>query len=591
MTMPRLTKSPPSRLLANALAACRTGLVAVAGFSLGINLLMLTAPLYMLQVFDRVISGRSVDTLLYLTLIAAVALVALALLEVTRTGLMVRLGVWLDQRLGGAVLEASLARGLARGEDASVQGLRDLSALRAFLTGPAVFPVLDSPWTPIFIAVIFLLHPTLGWLALAGAVVLLGFALANELATRGPLERANDASIKALDRAEAATRNADVVHSMGMAANVIGHWRRRNDETIALQARASRLSGGITAASKFFRMFLQIGLLGVGAWLVLAGELTPGAMIAASILMARALAPVDAAIASWRSVVGARHAYRRLKRLLAEAREDDPTMKLPAPKGRLGVEQLTYAHPGASEPTLRNIAFRLEPGESVGLIGPTAAGKTTLARLLVGNLAPFAGQVRLDGADVASWSRADLGPRLGYLPQDVELFSSTVRDNIARMGEGTPEAVIQAARQVGVHEMILALPDGYETEIGEGGAILSGGQRQRIALARAVFGDPSFVVLDEPNSSLDQEGDAALVQTMRALKKRGASLVIVTHRPSILRAVDKILLLEDGAVAMFGPREEVLPKVTGLAPAQAPGRPLTLDKRPLTVDKRMKSHA
>ncbi len=561
MTTDRALAPQEQPLLARTMASCRKGMLAVAGFSLFINLLMLTAPLYMLQVFDRVIAGRSTDTLLYLTLIAALALVALGALEAVRNGVMVALGGWLDRRLGGAALEASVAAGLHR--NPSVQGLRDLAVFRGFLTGPSVFPILDAPWTPIFIAFVFLLHPMLGWLALAGAAILFALAAINDLATRSIMRRANEASIGAMRQAEAAARNADAVHSMGMMQALQANWRKRNEESIALQGSAGRRGGAIAAASKSFRLFLQIGLLATGAWLVLGGEITPGAMIAASILMARALAPVEGAINSWRSVLAARDAYRRIGLLLDEAPSLSASMPLPAPEGALLIDKLTYAHAGAAEPALRNVEFALSPGECLGLIGPTATGKTTLARLLVGNLRPLAGHVRLDGADVAAWAADDLGRYIGYLPQDVELFAGTVRENIARMAAGAPEEVIAAAQLAGVHEMILRLPHGYETEIGDGGSILSGGQRQRVALARAVFGDPTLIVLDEPNASLDQDGDQALIRTMTSLKQRGATVVMVTHRPSILRAVDKILVLGDEGTRMFGPRHEILPKVAG----------------------------
>ncbi len=565
-------------LFARALASCRAGMIAVGGFSLCINLLMLTAPLYMLQVFDRVIAGRSTDTLLYLTLIAGFALIVLGVLEAVRAGVMTKLGFWLDRRLGAVTLETSVSASLGREQGPSIQGLRDLTVIRNFVTGPAVFSILDAPWTPIFVGVIFLMHPLLGWLALAGAVVLFSLAAVNELATRSLLQRANVASVGALNRAEAAARNADVARSMAMMPALVRHWQKRNDESLSLQGRASRRGGAITAASKSFRLFLQISLLAAGAWLVLGAEITPGVMIAASILMARALAPVEGAINSWRSVVAARQAYGRVRELLADATEGEAAMPLPAPTGELSLENLTYAHPGANEPVLRNVGFQLRPGESLGLVGPTATGKTTLARLLIGNLRPLAGHVRLDSADVAGWDANDLGRHVGYLPQDVELFAGTVRENIARMSTGAPEDVIRAAQLAGVHEMILRLPNGYETEIGDGGAILSGGQRQRIGLARAIFGGPKFVVLDEPNASLDLDGDRALIKTMKQLQQDGVTLVIATHRPSILRQVDKILVLGDGGGTSFGSREEIMPKIAGQLAGPISASPLTLSE-------------
>lgn len=558
-------KETTNPLLKDALAACRGGFVAVALFSLCINLLMLTVPLYMLQLFDRVLASRSTETLILLTVIAVAAVLTLAALEVVRTNALVRISTWLDRKLGGPVLTCSIAASLRQGKDPSVQGLRDLSTFRTFLTGPAIFPILDSPWTPIFIAIVFVLHPLLGWIALGGALVLFALAVSNELATRNLMLLSGGSSIKALHQAEAAARNADVIEAMGMMPNLVRRWHRQNTETLALQARASNRSGGITALSKFARLCLQIGMLGAGAWLVILGEITPGVMIAATILMGRALAPVEQAIGAWRSTIAARDAYHRVKRQLDETPPRGEAMLLPAPSGRLTVEGLAFVYPGASEPVLKGITFDLGPGEAMGLIGPSAAGKTTLARLLIGNFQPRAGHVRLDEVDVAQWEPEDLGRHIGYLPQDVELFSGTVHLNIARMGEADPESVIEAARLAGVHEMVLRLPKGYETEIGEGGTALSGGERQRIALARAVYGTPRFVVLDEPNASLDQTGEESLLKAIDTLKKRGVTVVVIANRPSILRHVGKILILRNGTVQTFGARDEVIAQLTGPA--------------------------
>jgi len=549
-------------ILRQALAACRGGFVAVVVFSLFINVLMLTAPLYMLQIFDRVIASRSEDTLLYLTLIAGVALLTLAALEITRSRIMVGLSSWLDKRLSGTVLVGSIGLSVAAAGAPSIQGLRDLSTVRTFLAGPGMFPILDAPWTPIFIAVIFLMHPVLGWLALGGAVVLFGLAVANELTTRDLLRRSGGASMVALRQAESAVRNAHVIKAMGMTPNLVGRWHAKNAEMLDLQSRASARAGAITAMSKFIRQGLQVGMLGAGAWLVLGGEITAGMMIAGSILMSRALAPVEQAIGSWNSAIATRSAYERVRNQLATTPVGGSEMALPRPEGRLTVEGVTYFHPGAQEATLRNVSFRLEPGEVLGLIGPTAAGKSTLAAMLLGIAKPRVGHVRLDGADVADWATEDLGRHIGYLPQDIELFAGTVRDNIARMGEADPESVISAAQLAGVHEMILQLPNAYETEIGEAGAALSGGQRQRIALARAVFGHPRFVVLDEPNASLDAAGEEALINAIATLQVSGTTLVVIAHRPSILRHVDKVLSLRAGTVEAFGPPSEVLPMVT-----------------------------
>ena len=554
-------------VLKKALSACRGGFVAVVVFSLFINVLMLTAPLYMLQIFDRVIASRSEDTLLYLTLIAGVALLTLAALEITRSRIMVGLSSWLDKRLSGTVLEGSIGMSVAAAGEPSIQGLRDLSTFRTFLAGSGMFPILDAPWTPIFIAVIFLMHPVLGWLALGGAIVLFCLALANEVTTRDLLRRSGGASITSLRQAESAVRNAHVIEAMGMMPNLVKRWHSKNAEMLDFQVRASTRAGAITATSKFIRQGLQVGVLGCGAWLALGGEITAGMMIAASILMSRALAPVEQAIGSWKSAIAAREAYRRVRDQLGATPVRGAETALPRPEGRLTVEGLTYFHPGAAEATLQGVSFRLEPGEMLGLIGPTAAGKTTLAALLVGIAKPRVGHVRLDGADMADWAGEDLGRHIGYLPQDIELFAGTVRDNIARMGEADPESIVSAAQLAGVHEMILQLPNAYETEIGEAGAALSGGQRQRIGLARSVFGHPRFVVLDEPNASLDAAGEEALINAIVTLKQRGTTLVVIAHRPSILRHVDKALVLRAGTVEAFGPPSEVLPTVTRPQPA------------------------
>lgn len=540
-----------------------------------INLLMLAAPLYMMQLYDRVLSSRNIDTLVLLTIMAGAAILTMSLLDMIRGQAMVRLGSWIDRKVSPDLLTASIAQTLRRGETPSVQGLRDLGTFRTFLTGPAMFPIMDAPWTPIFLAVIFMLHPILGWVATGGAVVLFVLAITNEVSTRKLLQMSGGASILALQQAEAAARNADVIEAMGMMPALVRRWHERNSQHVTLQAQASHRSGAIGATSKFVRLLLQIGILGTGAYLAIQTEISPGAMIAASIIMGRALAPVEQAIGSWRSGIAARNAYGRIKTQLEEEPPRGERMRLPEPKGALDVEAVSYVHPSAEEPVLRNVSFNLEPGEALGLIGPTAAGKTTLARLLVGNILPRAGHIRIDGADVGVWESEDRGKHVGYLPQDVELFAGTVRENIARMGEGSPEAIVAAARMAGVHELILGLPKGYDTEIGEGGAALSGGQRQRIALARTVFGSPRFVVLDEPNASLDHEGEAALLQALKDLKEQNVTVIVIAHRPTILQHVDKILVLRDGQVQHFGAPADVVPKVTGQQRSAAAPRVVT----------------
>jgi PrtD family type I secretion system ABC transporter len=569
-------------LLKDTLSSCKRAFFVVAVFGLCINLLMLTSPLYMMQVFDRVITSRNTDTLVMLMLVAGVALLTLALLEGVRSYIMVRISNWLDVRLGGITLTGSITQALRAGRDPSIQTLRDLTTFRTFLAGPSMFPIMDAPFAPIFLAVMFMLHPILGVIALVGAVILFALAVTNELTTRNLLMQAGGRSIAAMNQAEAATRNADVIEAMGMMPYLIKRWNSRNSEAMALQAKASDRSGLISSTSKFVRFCLQIGVMSAGAWLAIKGEMSPGSMIAGSIIMGRALAPVEQAIGSWKSLLSARAAYGRLKSQLENTQVRGEAMPLPAPKGKLDVEGVAYVHGQASDPIFKSVNFSLNPGESLGIIGPTAAGKTTLARLLVGNLVPRAGTVRLDSMDIFAWEADDRGRHIGYLPQDVELFAGTIQENIARMDDGDPEAVVKAAQRAGVHEMVLRLEKGYDTEIGDGGAALSGGQRQRIALARALYGDPRFLVFDEPNASLDSDGEEALLAAIKSLGEEGCTVIVIAHRPSVLRFVDKLLVLRDGIVAAFGPREEVLEQLQGVAaPIEPPSAPKVIDAEPI----------
>ncbi|WP_419904888.1 type I secretion system permease/ATPase [Kiloniella sp.] len=551
--------------LAETLKGSRGSFTAVALFSFFINLLMLAAPLYMLQVFDRVLGGGSVDTLIFLSGIVIAAFIALAGLEAIRGRVMVSLGVWMERQLTDSALERHLLLASQKKTDESAQGLRDVAIIRNFMTGPSVFPILDAPWIPVFLFVIFLLHPTLGWIATAGAALLLLLAIINDLVSRNALHRSGATSIAGLHNAEAAVRNADSVIAMGFAKNLVGQWSKSNQESLDDMATASRRSGTVSAISRFLRLSLQIAMTGTGAWLVLGGELTAGGMIASSILLGRGLGPVDQAIGCWKNAIAARSAYNRLQGLMGDPAEASPdVMELPAPTGAISVENVIYSHNEAGMPILRNLSFKLEPGESLGIAGPTAAGKSTLARLLVGLAAPQAGNLRLDGADISQWPKENLGQYLGYLPQEVELFEGTVRDNIGRHGKANALDVVKAAQMARVHDLILQLDHGYETQIGSNGAALSGGQRQRIALARALFSDPRFVVLDEPNASLDFSGDNALVGALDTLSENKTTTVIITHRPSILRHVDKILILHSDGRTEFGPCNEMFTKITGV---------------------------
>lgn len=537
----------------------------VVGFSFFINLLLLSAPVYMLQVYDRVLSSRSTDTLLFLTLIIGLALLTLGLLEGVRSAIVSRLGVWLDKQFSETVLSNSIYQPLRSGKNPNIQGLRDLNSCRTWLSGPELFCFLDAPWAPMFLLFVFLLHPILGYLALAGAIVLFSLAIINEVLTRPLLASANQASVEALQQAESSVRNGDVIEAMGMMPNILKRWGVLNNQAVALQASANFRNSAISSTSRFLRQLLQIGMLGIGAWLVIGGELTPGAMIAGSILMSRALSPVEQAISSWRSAMAARSAYSRLRESLLEAPARVESMQLPAPRGDLSVENLTYMHTGQVEPVLKTINFSVPAGMTLGVIGPSGAGKTTLIRLLLGNLKPRLGHVRLDGMDVSNWNADDLGQYCGYLPQDIELFNGTISENISRLGESDPEKIVEAAKLAGCHELILRLPQGYDTRTGEGGLSLSGGERQRVALARALYGNPRYIVLDEPNASLDAVGEAALLQAIRNIKSAGVTLIIIGHRPGIIQHVDNLLVLNNGQIQDFGPKEKVLATLSGNA--------------------------
>jgi PrtD family type I secretion system ABC transporter len=548
------------------IATIRVGFTPVIIFSFFINILMLTLPLYMLQVFDRVLGSGNIDTLFVLTALAIISLLTLAALEGVRTYVMIGLSGWMSRKLGGNILGSSVRSALGHTNDPSVRGLRDLETLRGFLTGPSVFAVLDAPWVPVFLAVIFFVHPLLGWIATVGALFLFFLALANEIVTREPLGQASSESQRSMHRAETAVRNADMISAMGVLPNLVQRWNQDNGRMIAFQSLASRRGGMLTAIAKFARFVIQLGVLGAGAYLAVQQEITPGSMIASSIIMGRALAPVEQAIGAWKGMVAARVAYAGLKELISSGQSGASTMELPPPEGKLTVSGLTFGVPARTEPILSNVSFSLEPGEALGLIGPSAAGKTTLARLLVGSWLPSTGHVRLDGADMSLWRDQDRLQYMGYLPQDVELLGGTVKENIARMGEAEDAQVIAAAKLADVHEMILSLPEGYDTQIGEAGGVLSGGQRQRIALARALFGTPKLLVLDEPNANLDRLGEQALLDTIDEIRGRGVTIVVIAHRPSMLEHVDKILVLREGKVDMYGTRDDVMARLMGKEP-------------------------
>jgi len=548
----------PQQEIDGVLLGFRRAFLQVGGFSFVINMLMLVPAIYMLQLYDRVLMSRNSATLLMLTLVVLVLYVLLSMLELVRSRVLVRVGTQLDVMLSNRVFTAAFERNLQRQGGNPAQALSDLTTVRQFLSGAGIFAFFDTPWTPIFIIVAGLLHPLIGLFCLIGALILLALAWLNEMVTRKPLAEAMTHAMAAGQYANNNLRNAEVIEAMGMLGNIRRRWHERQQKFLALQALASDRSGVVMAVSKFMRITLQSLVLGLGAWLVLDNVVTAGAMIAGSILMGRALAPVDQVISTWKQWIAARAAYHRLNEMLKAYPLQPERLSLPAPRGDLLVENVTAAPPGTQRVVLKNLAFRINHGDVVGVMGASAAGKSSLARLLVGVWRPQVGHVRLDGADVSSWDKAELGPNIGYLPQDVELFDGSIAENIARFGDLDSDKIMAAAQMAGVHEMILHLPQGYDTPIGVDGSGLSGGQRQRIGLARAVFGNPALVVLDEPNSNLDEPGEAALVQAIKALKARGRTVVVVGHRPSTFDVMDKILVLREGALAAYGPRDDVL---------------------------------
>ena len=568
--MTRAPSSPPRSELFTAIFSLRRAFFAVAAFSLCINLLMLVPSLYMLQIYDRVITSRNGMTLLMITLIMLLAYALLGILEWVRSRLLIGASLQFDEALKDRVFNAAF-EAVLRGRGVNpAQALADLTQLRQFLGGNGLIAFFDAPWVPVFLVVITLLHPMLGLLSLVGGIVLFVLTLLTERLTHQPLSEANALGIQAGNYAGNTLRNAEVIEAMGMQARLRERWRSQHDKSLDLQELASDRAGSIGAVTRFTRIALQSLALGAGAWLVIDDKLGPGSMIAASILMGRALSPIEQVIGGWRNLTAARSSYTRLAALFAALPPRTAGLPLPRPVGHLLVDNVSAAAPNRDVPILKGIRFALAPGEILAIIGPSASGKSSLARLLVGVWPAAAGKVRLDGADVHDWNKLELGRHVGYMPQDVELFEGTIAANIARFAEPDPEKIVRAAQRAGIHEMILRFPTGYDTEIGVGGAFLSGGQRQRIGLARAIYDDPVLIVLDEPNSQLDETGEAALAQALAELRARGSTIAIVTHRPNVLGIADKLLLLRDGAQQMFGPRAEVL---AALAKAMMPKKP------------------
>jgi PrtD family type I secretion system ABC transporter len=535
-----------------------------AAVSLVLNLALLAPALYMLQVFDRVFASRSTETLVMLSLLAALALGLAYFMDTVRAGALAWASRALDRQLSPAALGNVLREAAGPAGRADNDVLRDIAALRSFLGGQGIHALFDAPWVPLYVAVIALMHPLLGVTAAIGAGMLAATALMTEKLTHHAVREVVARSRAATQHAEALARNAEVIVGMGMTAAAVSAWHAGQQKLLQAQARVGGTTAGLGALARIARQGLQVAMLGVGAWLVIGLDASEGIMVAATILFGRALQPLEQLIAGWKAMIGARSAWQRLAGKPVPQAEG-PRLALPAPSGRLEVEQLVFAPVAARPPLIKKVRFALDAGESLGIIGPSASGKTTLIRLLLGIWKPQGGVVRLDGADIAQWDRDALGAHVGYLPQDVELFAGAVAENIARLGAVDSRKVVDAARLAHAHDMILRLPQGYETQIGDAGNVLSGGQRQRIALARALYGDPRLVVLDEPNASLDAEGERALADALAELKTRGTTVVLVGHRPAMMSTLDKLAVLNEGALEAFGPASAVLARLRAVA--------------------------
>lgn len=560
--------------LNQAVSAARSALIPAGIFSLFINSLALVSPLYMLQVYDRVLSSRNLMTLLFLTMLAVFLYLVYGSLEALRSRVLVRGGARFENVLRTPLFDTTFAATLGRKSGtAEAQPFRDADSVREFVTGSAMIAFFDLPWVPLFIAAAFLLHPVFGFLAIGTGILTLIITIINEFSTKKSLIRAGQASIAAHADVSATLRNAEVMRAMGMAPGLKDRWATRRDEQISWQALASDRGSALMAGMKSFRQIVQVFILGLGGYLCLEGELSAGGIVAASIIVGRALAPIELAVNQWKVFQNARSAWGRLQDLFRSVPQNLQRMSLPAPKGTVKVEQIIAAAPGERTPILRGVTFQLEKGETLAVIGPSAAGKSSLIRVLLGVWPANAGTVRFDGFDVNHWNPSELGPHIGYLPQDVELFAGTIAQNIARFREAEHVDVIRAAELAGVHEMVQHMPNGYDTQIGDGGQALSGGQRQRIGLARALFGKPAIVVLDEPNANLDLAGETALVGAVRHLKQIGATVIFVTHKTNMLTLADKVLLMEQGAVRLYGDREDVVAKIFGGPKAVVPSQP------------------
>lgn len=551
-------KHSPNSELKDLLLLSRKSFLYVALFSFFINMLFLTPTLYMLQVYDRVIGSGSVSTLLLMTFIAVVMYGVMGVLEFARSRILARVSIRMDVAMQARLVDVMFRHALNNPRNASTEPLADLNTIRSFTSGTGVFAFFDAPWFPFYIAIMFMFHPLYGWFAIGTGIITLLLAVWVDKASSPMMKASHGKSIQARMLIERSLRNAEVATALGVKQGIFRRWKTTHNESLLFQETGNDRSSVLSTVSKSFRMLNQSLILGLGAYLVINMELSGGMMIAGSVLLGRALAPLDQLVGAWKQFAATRQSWDRLNALLASYPKDIEHMALPAPKGNVGLHHLTVAPPGAKDAVLRNISLALKAGESLAVIGPSGAGKSSLSRAILGLWPQLGGEVRLDGADIRHWDRDELGKYIGYLPQDVELFDGTVAENIARFGDVDPEKVLAAANLAGVHELILQLPNAYDTLIGPSGGALSGGQRQRIGLARALYDGPSLVVLDEPNSNLDEVGELALYRALQSMKEAGSTVVIISHRPAVLSQVDKILVLVSGVVTLFGERQQVL---------------------------------
>lgn len=552
-------KPLPNSDLVEALTLCKGAFIAAAGFSMVINLLQLVPTIYMLQLYDRVVPTGNLTTLLMLTLILLVLFITLGILEWVRSQILVRVSTRLETLLNERLFNVAYKQALySSGQRANGQPLDDLTSLRQFMTGNGLFAFFDAPWVPIYLAVMFMFHPWYGWAGVGTAILLVLVAIAQEKVTNALLTDANSLAMVGRNLVNKNLRNAEVIESMGMLPNFQTRWLKGVHKVLTLQAMASSRAGLINAVSKLIRISSQSLILALGAYLVIQNEITSGLMIAGSILLGRALAPIDIVIGSWKGFISARGQYRRLNELLLKIPADPEKMTLPNPEGAFLLESAVVTAPGGKTPIIKGISMAIAKGDVIGVIGASGAGKSTFARALLGIWPTASGKIRLDGAEIFSWNRHELGPFIGYLPQDIELFEGTISENIARFGAIDPEKVVDAAKMADVHGLILRLPEGYDTVIGADGGNLSGGQRQRIGLARALYGDPVVVLLDEPNSNLDEQGEQALGQAIQKLKLKRVTVIVITHRNNVLTNVDKLLILNDGLLSVYGPKDQVV---------------------------------